>query len=471
MPRPLSFEHLQTILRQHTTDLPDVRQPSPNTRYPIQNAALGALGLFFMQSPSFLAYQRQLHQRQGHDNAQTLFSVEPIPCDNHIRKLLDPISPNYFTPVFFEIFAHLEQQHLVDPLRVLDHQWLVALDGTQYFSSTALHCHNCLTRQLSNGQTLYYHAAITPVIVCPGHAQVIALAPEYIMPQDGHDKQDCEHAAGKRWITQHASTLVPHQVTLMGDDLSSKAPFCALALQQGFNFILVCKPDSHPKLYERLAFWQAQGAIAQCAQRRRQGRVTAVAIYRFINDVLLQDGKPALSVNGVEMTVVNAKTGAQLYYNTFITNHRLSAENVAQVAHAGRGRWKIANANNNVLKTKGYHVEHNFGHGKQYLSATLLSLNLLAFLFHTVLEWSDEPYALLRQVLARRQTFFEDIRALTSAMVFESWRHLMDFMIQGLKLESRLESKLAVKLSTTTRFHSRWVANAMRRLRCERYAA
>ena len=149
------------------------------------------------------------------------------------------------------------------------------------------------------------------------------------------------------------------------------------------------------------------------------------------------------------MTVLNAKTGEQLYYNTFITNHRLSAENVAQVAQAGRGRWKIENENNNVLKTKGYHLEHNFGHGKQYLAATMLSLNLVAFLFHTVLEWSDESYALLRQVLVRRQTFFEDMRALTRYMVFESWHHLMDFMIQGLKLESRLAPKLGPKLNTS----------------------
>jgi hypothetical protein len=439
MPRPLSFEHLQAILRQPTADLPDVRKPSPNTRYTIQKAALGAFGILFMQSPSFLEYQRQLNQRQGHDNAQTLFGVEPIPCDNQIRKLLDPIAPSYFTPVFFEVFAHLEQQHLIDSFRVLDHQLLVALDGMQYFSSQALHCQNCLTRQLSNGQTLYYHTALTPVIVCPGHAQVIALAPEYIMPQDGHDKQDCEQAAGKRWITQHASTLVPHHVTLLGDDLYSKAPFCALALHQGFNFILVCKPDSHPKVYERLAFWQAQGAIAHCEQRRRQGRVTEVTIYRFINDVLLQDGQPALSVNWVEMTVVNA----------FITNHRLSAENVAQVAQAGRGRWKIENENHNVLKTKGYQVEHNFGHGKQYLSATMLSLNLLAFRLHTVLDWSAEQYALLRQVLARRQTFFEDIRALTRDMGFESWHHLMDFMMKGLQLESRLALKCRPKLHTS----------------------
>ena len=139
----------------------------------------------------------------------------------------------------------------------------------------------------------------------------------------------------------------------------------------------------------------------------------------------------------------------ELYYNTFITNHRLSAENAAQVAQAGRGRWKIENENNNVLKTKGYHLEHNFGHGKQYLATTMLSLNLLAFLFHTVLEWSDASYALLRQVLVRRQTFFEDMRALTRYMVFESWYHLMDFMIQGLKLESRLAPKLGAKLNTS----------------------
>src|SRR4029077_16265672 len=318
--------------------------------------------------------------------------------------------------------------------------------GTQYFSSQALHCPNCLTRQLANGHTLYYHAAITPVIVCPGRAQVIALAPEYIMPQDGHAKQDCEQAAGKRWVQHHAATLVSHHVTLLGDDLYSKEPFCALALQQGFNFILVGKPDAPTKLDARWAFWQAQGAIAPGEQRCRKGRVTEVTTDRFINAVLLQDGKHARAVNGVELTVSNAKTGEHLSDNTLITHPRLSAENVAQVAQAGRGRGKIENENNNVLKTKGDHLEHNFGHGKQYLSATMLSLNLLAFLFHTVLEWSDEKYALLRQVLARRQTFFEDMRALTRYMVFESWHHLMDFMIKGLKLESTLESALALKL-------------------------
>ena len=83
------------------------------------------------------------------------------------------------------------------------------------------------------------------------------------MPQDGHIKQDCERAAGKRWLAKHAKQIAPHGVTLLGDDLYSDQPLCELVLQQRCNFIFTCKPDSHPKFYERLAFWQANDAMAR----------------------------------------------------------------------------------------------------------------------------------------------------------------------------------------------------------------
>ena len=440
MTKPLSFDALQGIMHRHIAPLPDYRKKGPNTQYRIQDAALGAFGIFFTQSPSFLDYQRTLQQTKGQNNVHTLLGVEQIPCDNQIRKLLDPIAPSGLDPVFLDIFECLEQHRMLAHFRDLDNQLLVALDGTNYFSSQTIHCHNCLTRQLTNGHTLYYHAAITPVIVCPGQSQVIALPPEYIMPQDGHAKQDCERAAGKRWLAKHAARVAPHGITFLGDDLYSNQPFCALVLHNRCNFIFTCKPDSHPKFSERLAFWQATGGMAEREGRRWNGRFTEVTLVRYINDVLLRGGADALSVNWFDITVVNATTGEQLYHNSCISNHRLTADNVMHVAQASRGRWKIENENNNVLKTKGYHLEHNFGHGQQYLAAVMLSLNLLAFLFHTVLEWSDDKYALLRQVLARRQTFFNDIQALMRYMVFDSWDHLITFMIRGLELESRFDT-------------------------------
>jgi hypothetical protein len=440
MTTPLGFDVLKGALHRQLAHLPDHRKKGPNTRYAIRDAAMGAFGIFFTQSPSFLEFQRRLQHAKGHNNAHTLLGVEQIPCDNQVRTLLDPIAPSHLDAVFVAVFELLEQHRMLAHFRVLGDQLLVALDGTHYFSSTAIHCHNCLTRQLSNGQPLYYHAALTPVIVCPGQSQVIALPPEYIRPQDGHVKQDCERTAGKRWLSQHAEQVGAHGITLLGDDLYSNQPFCELVLHHGFNFILTCKPDSHATLYERVAFWQATEAIKELETRRQHGRVTEITLYRYVNDVFLRGGPGALAVNWLEITSVNAKTGAQLYHNSFITNHRLSAANVSQVAQAGRGRWKVENENNNVLKTKGYHIEHNFGHGKKYLAAFLLSLNLLAFLFHTVLEWSDDKYARLRQVLARRQTFFSDVQALMRYMVFDSWEHMMDFMIRGLELESQCDT-------------------------------
>ena len=336
MTHPLGFDALKDILHRRIAPLPDHRHKGPNTRYAIQDAALGAFGIFFTQAPSFLEYQRRLQRTKGHNNAHTLVGVAQIPCDNQVRTLLDPIAPSHLDAVFLEVFEGLEQHRMLAHFRGLGDQLFVALDGTNYFSSQVIHCHNCLTRRLSNGQTLYYHAAITPVIVCPGHAQVIALPPEYIMPQDGHIKQDCERAAGKRWLAKHAKQIAPHGVTLLGDDLYSNQPFCALVLQQRFNFIFTCKPDSHPTLYERFAFWQANDAMAERAVPHWHGRVTAVTMVRSLNDVLLRSGDGAVSVHWCAIIVVNAKTGEQLSPNHCITNHRLTADHVVAVAQSGQ---------------------------------------------------------------------------------------------------------------------------------------
>ena len=107
---------------------------------------------------------------------------------------------------------------------------------------------------------------------------------------------------------------------------------------------------------------------------------------------------------------------------------------------ARRARWKSENESHNVLKTKGYHLEHNFGHGQQHLASFLLTLNLLAFLLHTVLFLVSPHYRLLRKELATRQTFFQDIRVLTRYHLFNSWDALLDFMVTQLELVSDLNS-------------------------------
>jgi len=93
----LAFNHLVQALHQQLASLPDYRQ-GKNTRYAIKDAALGAFAVFFTQSPSFLAYQRTMQQAKGRSNAESLFGMGDLPCDNQIRTLLDPVAPAQLFP-------------------------------------------------------------------------------------------------------------------------------------------------------------------------------------------------------------------------------------------------------------------------------------------------------------------------------------------------------------------------------------
>ena len=139
-------------------------------------------------------------------------------------------------------------------------------------------------------------------------------------------------------------------------------------------------------------------------------------------------------MNWCEITV-NRPDGQLTYHNAFVTRYTITDDTVLEIVQAGRTRWKVENENNNTLKTKGYNLEHNFGHGKQHLASLLVTLNILSLLFHTVLDLLDQKYRLLRAHLPTRKTFFEDLRALTRYMYFDSWDHLLTFMLQGLELE------------------------------------
>jgi hypothetical protein len=48
---------------------------------------------------------------------------------------------------------------------------------------------------------------------------------------------------------------------------------------------------------------------------------------------------------------------------------------------------------------------------------------------------NDEKYKAIREDLPTRKIFFDDIRALTRYMCFNSWEMMLTFMARGLELE------------------------------------
>ena len=421
--------------RKRWAKLPDKRKPNNNTKYEIADGVLAAFAVFFMQSSSFLAHQRLLQSKKGRSNARSLFQVEEIPSDPQIRNLLDPLSSEDFQEDFWFLLDELEGQQGLWQFRNDLNTYTVALDGVNFFSSENISCLKCLKRADRSGVEHFYHSAITPVFVKPGQAQVLPLPPEFIVPQDGSEKQDCERVAAKRWLAQHHGHFSNYSVTYLGDDLYANQPLCQLISETYHQFfIFVCKPESHTGLYEWIDFLEKTHSVERFTQRQWNGKHGEIWRYRFAHQVSLRQGEEALLVHWLELVITHEKTGEILYQNSWVTNHAITTANVVPLVQVGRTRWKIENENNNTLKTKGYHLEHNFGHGQQDLANVLASLNLLAFLIHTIQELIEPAYQRLRRALGRRKTFFDDLRALTRYMIFETWDDLFRFMEEGLEI-------------------------------------
>jgi hypothetical protein len=293
----LGFKSLIATLDSATAGMKDPRQKSNATAYSLRDAVLGGFSAFFMQSDSFLDYQRQLHSRHGRDNVQSLFGVEKIPSVEQIRNILDQQPAERLFAVFKSVYQALEQGGYLQRFEVLDKHLLIALDGTEYYSSQKVSCPCCLTRQSRNGQITYSHKAILPVIVSPEQTSVISLPPEFIEPQDGQTKQDCEQNAAKRWLQTHADLFQGRSVTLLGDDLYSRQPTCETALSEGFSFIFVCLPESHGVLYDWIDFQAGKGHLKTYVQSHRGGKTDEHWQYRYLTDVPLTGDPEHLSVN------------------------------------------------------------------------------------------------------------------------------------------------------------------------------
>ena len=389
---------------------------------------LSAFAMFFMQSASFLSFQRALEKGQGRSNCQTLFGIGKVPSDNYIRDMLDVADPALPRPCFERVENLLAEPAMRQAYGRLGGRTLIVWDGTEYFCSQKRGCPHCLTRKRGNGKVESYHTMLAATVVAPGHSRVVPLYPEFISPQDGAEKQDCERNAVKRWHAKHGGRLRALRPVYLGDDLFACQSIVEMVADMGGDFIFTCKPASHKALYDFIG-----GAEPERREEKvRKGRTSETRRHRWIEGVPIRDGKDAIMVNWIGFEIVDAK-GRVKYSMAWITSLPVNKGNVAEIAGCGRARWKIENEGFNVMKNHGCELEHNFGHGQTFLAMTLAGLNLLAFAWHSLLDLLEPPWQAAREAAGKRTSFFAHVLALTAYVVFPSWKlfleSLTDFTI------------------------------------------
>ena len=375
---------------------------------------MSGFAVFGLKFPSLLQYDknRLILDR----NLCDLYHIHHPPSDTYLRERLDELDPKHIRPAFKKIFARLQRGKCLEAFEGFDGHYFLALDATGKFSSSKVCCQQCCKREHKDGSVSYYHQMLGACIVHPDQPNVIPLCPEPIQNGDGLEKNDCERNAAKRLIG-HFKREHPHlKVIVVADGIASNAPYIQLLEQHKMKYLLGAKPGDHKYLFEMLE------QSSETKYHEIKNDAGFLHQFHYINKVPLNKNNPDVLVNVLEYMQTDPK-GKETRF-TWVTNISLTKSNLFVLMKGGRARWKIENETFNTLKNLGYNFEHNYGHGKKYLSSVFCFLMLLAFLIDQAQGIACGLFHAVRKRAGSQRSVWENMRVLFQFMHFCSWEEL-----------------------------------------------
>src|SRR6195256_5490564 len=423
----LSADALFRLVHSGFASVPDNRVGE--TEITLTDALMSAFAMFSLKAPSLLAFDKQ----RAEGNLKTIYGIAHTPCDTRMREILDPVSPKSLHPLFKSVFRQLQRGKALEPMAFSHGHYLLALDGTGYFSSQTIHCASCLHKVHRNGSITYYHQMLGAAIIHPDFREVIPLMPEPIVQQDGTDKNDCERNAAKRFLVKLRQDHPHLQFIVTEDSLSSNAPHIETLHEHGCHHILGVKEGDHAYLFTQVQ--AAEDAGRMTAYERHDRAAGVEHRFRFLNDVPLNASRADVRINFMEYWEISKDT---LQHFSWVTDLRVSKRNVYTLMRGGRARWKIENETFNTLKNQGYHFEHNYGHGTQNLSVVFAMVMMLAFLVDQTQQLCCALFQAVWTKLGSKRLLWERMRALFYAYAFTSMRQLFEALLYGFKKSSPL---------------------------------
>ena len=143
--KKLSFGNLRKTVSKRSIEIPEFREIG-KIKYSLHDACLSSLGMMFFQDPSMLEFQRRLQNAVQQNNLQTMFNVSDIPKDNQLRDIIDNVPSEELYPIFTDFFRLLQRGNHLQSYRILN-EFLIPIDGTQYFKSEEISC-PCLSIEM-----------------------------------------------------------------------------------------------------------------------------------------------------------------------------------------------------------------------------------------------------------------------------------------------------------------------------------
>jgi len=394
-----------------------------NYSYELASYLSLAFAMFHLKDSSLSGFRDKFEVRA--ENLDRVYGVKTLPGDTAIRKSIDQIEPKELQSLFKPQLDYLKSQDVIEKRHVLGKYTAVSVDGTGHYCSGKKGCPQCMVKNHRNGKTTYYHQLLGAVAVHPKQSTVFPVACEAIVKQDGSTKNDCELNASKRIIPQIRQTLgVEEAIVAIFDALYINGPHIKALADESINYIIGSKGQTYVDI--QVEALRKQDKLQSLTWETKD----KVCTVNFANGLILNGQHQDILTNYFEYTEVDKLTEKQTFYSTWITDIEITLENIQELVEVARARWKIENETFNTLKNQGYHLEHNYGHGKKYLATNFAILTFLAFLVDQITRHLDKDFQAAKTVCKTFKNLWESIRSVFYLLPTMSMNAIYRFIVK-----------------------------------------
>ena len=384
------------------SSIPDHRRA--NNSYDLLDCLKSGFAIFSLKMPSLFSFQKR--SQAENSNLATVYGIQQIPSDNGLRKILDGVSPRLLRQGFHLLFKQVKRLGILDKFRYFDNHFVVSIDGVEHFCSKKVSCVHCLERKHRDDLVTYHHSMLSAAIVHPEEKEVFILDNEPIVKQDGSDKNDCEQNAALRLLSNLSSHYQSESMIVVMDALFARKPVIDQILAcPDWLYVIGVKPVGHKALFRHFQSRDERGHVKWHTIEDEQGQHR----FGYANSLVLNGSTNNFRVNMLLYELSDPKGRVKKF--SWVTNINLDEQTLSKVMRIGRSRWKIENETFNTLKNQGYHFEHNFGHGNQYLCTNFAYLMMMAFCVDQIQQHYCQYFKTILRGLKTRVKLWESLRA------------------------------------------------------------
>jgi hypothetical protein len=340
----------------------DPRKPELIT-YPLAAMCFAGVLMFLCR----LGARRQInHLFRGNGRSaakfQALFGVETCPHGDTVNALYARLDPADVQEVLTNMVATLIRKKVLYRYRLLDHYFMVAIDGTGRLTFPERHCAHCMTRT-QNGKTTYYHPVLEAKLVTT-NGFAFSLMTEFIEnPGENPSKQDCELKAFYRLADRLKQRFPRLPICILLDGLFAGGPTFTICEQHRWKYLVMLQEGNLPTVHQEL---DALMPLALENQLRFHTGVQSKVQqdFRWMNDISYVDSQKCehiVSVIECLETSPDSEQACKTALFKWVTNLNVTHNNILTLTNqGGRLRWKIENEGFNTQKNGGYALEHAY---------------------------------------------------------------------------------------------------------------